>query len=73
MDKTFRATGAPACDRIVVMEGGRIFSDNPREYYNESSNPNDDPGRQLQAAEKHLQTEIQLAVKAQTRLESTNG
>ena len=62
-----------ACDRIVVMEGGRIFSDNPREYYNESSNPNDDPGRQLQAAEKHLQTEIQLAVKAQTRLESTNG
>jgi len=62
-----------ACDRIIVMEGGRIFSDRPCADYNDPSDPDSDPGRQLQAAEKRLQTEIQLAINAHTGQESTNA
>ena len=62
-----------ACDRIIVMEGGRIFSDRPCADYNDPSDPDSDPGRQLQAAEKRLQTEIQLAINAHTGRESTNA
>ena len=62
-----------ACDRIIVMEGGRIFSDRPCADYNDPNDPDSDPGRQLQSAEKRLQTEIQLAINAHTGQESTNA
>ena len=51
----------------------RIFSDRPCADYNDPSDPDSDPGRQLQAAEKRLQTEIQLAINAHTGRESTNA
>ncbi|WP_439118058.1 sugar ABC transporter ATP-binding protein [Nereida ignava] len=53
-----------ACDRIVVMEDGRIYSDRPRSDYDDPFASDTDPGHQLQAAEQYLQTEIQQAIKA---------
>lgn len=62
-----------ACDRIVVMDDGRIFSDRPRSDYDDPDVAESEAGHQLQAAEKRLQIEIQQAIKANTRRDVVNA
>ncbi|MEZ2330137.1 sugar ABC transporter ATP-binding protein [Mesorhizobium sp. RCC_202] len=51
-----------ACDRILIVAGGRIMDDIERGDLDDPSAPTDDPVAQLQAAERKLQIVIQKAL-----------
>ncbi len=59
-----------ACDRIVVMSGGRVMDDMPRADLDDAAAVEDDPVMRLQAAEQKLQLAVQ---KALTKSEATDN
>ena len=56
-----------ACDRILVMAGGRVHADEPRGAFDDPNSAVGDTAHRLQAAEQRLQIAIQKALIAGQR------
>ena len=56
-----------ACDRILVMAGGRVHADETREAFDDPNSAVGDTAHRLQAAEQRLQIAIQKALIAGQR------
>ncbi|MXW85833.1 MAG: sugar ABC transporter ATP-binding protein, partial [Boseongicola sp. SB0667_bin_21] len=56
-----------ACDRILVMAGGRVHADEPRDAFDDPNSAVGDTAHRLQAAEQRLQIAIQKALIAGQR------